>query len=400
MTSEQLQTSRAPQARDASFREVLPWVGLVSLMFLLTYLDRAMFGPLLPALEKEFGLSHAASTRFLLYIALGYSFSVFLSGFSSSRVRPKILVTGSLLACGLVLQGIAVVESPVALAFLFACLGLSAGQYFNGGLSTMRSLVPPSQWSKAISVHEIGPNASFFIAPLLAELGAATMGWRGVVSGMGWLSIGAGVVFFLLARGGEYPAAAVSFAGFKRALREPKLWLFTWLMGIAVAGEFAPFSVLTLHMIDERAFAPESAAVLLSVSRIAAPFAVLGGGFITTRLGTRRTLFVCFLLYALGMFCMAAPWFSLFTFGMFVQPVMTAMSFPPIFTLLAESFSLKDQPLLLAIGMPIGSFIGVGIMPPMLGVWGDLVNFNAGFIMMGILVALSLPLLRLMPAKA
>ena len=391
--------SRSETERDVPFRRVMPWVILVSGMFLLTYLDRAMFGPLLPAIEREFGISHAASTRFLFYISVGYSISMFLSGFSSSKIRPRIMVGASLLCCGLVLQGIALAENLTVLALLFVLLGMAAGQYFNGGLSTMRSLVPPIQWSKAIAIHEFGPNASFFIGPILAEIGAAWFGWRGVVSGMGWLTLAAGVVFLLIAKGGECPAAPVSYSGFKKALKEPRLWLFTWLMGIAIAGEFAPFSVLTLHMIDERTLAPETAAFLLSVSRIAAPFAVLGGGFVTARLGTRRTLGLCLLCYAAGMLCMAAPWFWLFTLGMFVQPVMTAMCFPPIFTLLAESFPLKEQPLLLAIGMPVGSFMGVGLMPSVLGVFGDHASFNAGFAMMGVLVAASLPLLRLLRTK-
>lgn len=399
MTHDTRQRSRADETREQPFSKNLPWVALVSMMFLLTYLDRAMFGPLLPAIEAEFSISHARSTGFLFYISLGYSISMFLSGFSSSKIRPRVMVSGALLGTGLMLQAIAYNENLAFMPALFLLLGAAAGQYFNGGLSTMRSLVPPTQWSKAISVHEIGPNASFFLAPLLAELGASFFGWRGLVSGMGWLTAAAGVFFLFFAKGGDYPAAPVSLKGFTRAFREPKLWLFTWLMGLAIAGEFAPFSVLTLHMIDERGMAPDAAAFLLAVSRVAAPFAVLFGGFVTTRLGTRRTLYVCLTAYTLGMFCMAMPWFAPFVLGMFVQPVLTAMIFPPVFTLLAESFPLKSQPLFLALGMPVASFLGVGIMPPLLGLWGDHVSFAAGFAMMGCLVALSFPLLKLMPAK-
>lgn len=368
-------------------------------MFLLSYLDRAMFGPLLPAIEQEFDISHAASTRFLLYISLGYSGSMFFSGFSSSKVRPRVLVSGALLGCGLALLGIAATTNLFLLTLLFICLGMAAGQYFNGGFSTMRGLVPPSQWTKAIAIHEIGPNASFFFGPLLAEVGSRFLGWRGVASSMGWLSIGAGLFFYFFAKGGECPAAPVSLAGLKETLAKPRLWLFTWLMGLAIAGEFAPFSILTLHMTEERAMSPETAAFLLSASRLAAPFAVLGGGFITTRLGTRRTLYTCLTVYALGMFCMSAPSHALFTAGIFIQPALTAMIFPPVFNLLAESFPAREQPLLLAIGMPIASFMGVGFMPFILGLWGDYASFYMGFAMMGGLVALSLPLMRHVPKE-
>ena len=82
---------------------------------------------------------------------------------------------------------------------------------------------------------------------------------------------------------------------------------------------------------------------------------------------------------------------------MFAQPLFTAMAFPPIFTLLAESFPLKDQPMLLAVGMPPASLAGVGLMPPLLGLFGDMASFSLGFAAMGCLVALSLPLVALMP---
>ncbi|MDL2291054.1 MFS transporter [Desulfovibrio sp. OttesenSCG-928-F20] len=396
MQSANQQSSRAEEAREQPFSRVLPWVVFVGMMFLFNYLDRAMFGPMLPALEREFGISHAVSTRFLLYISIGYSVSMFLSGFSSSKIRPRVMVSGSLLCTGLALHGIALTDNLTVLTILFVLLGFAAGQYFNGGLSTLRSLVRPAHWSKAIAIHEIGPNGSFFIAPILVELGASLLGWRGLVSGMAWISMAAGLLFFFLAKGGDYPAAPVSFKGFTRTLREPRLWLFTWLMGLAIAGEFAPFSVLTLHMIDERALAPDTAAFLLSASRVSAPFAVLCGGWVTTRLGTRRTLRLCLLAYALGMFCMAMPWFAPFAAGMFIQPVLTAMIFPPVFTLLAESFPMRDQPLVLGLGMPVASFMGVGLMPPVLGLFGDHLSFAAGFVMMGSLVALSFPLLRFM----
>ena len=389
-------TSQQPE-QELPFIRALPWVMLVSSMFLLTYLDRAMFGPLLPNLEEEFSISHAESTSFLFYMSLGYSVSVLLSGFSAAKIRPRIMVGVSMLLCGFVMLALASTTNLALLTVLFVALGVAAGQYFNGGLSTMRSLVRPSQWSKAISVHEMGPNGSFIIGPLLAIV-AGELGWRDIVSFMGWLTLAGGVVFMLIARGGHAPAAPVSFKGIGGALKKPNLWLFTWLMGLAIAGEFAPYSVLTLHMIDDRSMPPDTAAFLLSTSRIAAPFAVLGGGFITARFGTRRPLVYCLIGYAAGMFLMSMPWVPALVAGMFIQPALTAMVFPPVFTMLAEAFPAQEQPLVLSLGMPMASFLGAGLMPSLLGLWGEHLNFNAGFIMMGCLVALSLPLLKAMPA--
>lgn len=384
---------------EIPFLRTLPQVVLVSMMFLLTYLDRAMFGPLLPAIEAEFGITHSASTRLLFYMSMGYSLSMLFSGMASSLISPRVLVVLALLGSGLALLGISQVHHLSFFALLIVCLGIAAGQYFNSGLSTLRSHVSLENWSKAISIHEIGPNASFFLAPILAGFGAAFLGWRGVVSMMGWISIAAAIFFFFLARGGGKPTERVSGRGFARALRAPKFLLFTWLMGLAIAGEFAPFSVLTLHMIEDRGLSGETAAFLLSLSRVGAPFAVLCGGWVTSRMGTRRTLGLCLSAYTLGMFFMAAPYFTPFVLGIFIQPMLTAMVFPPVFVLLAESFPPEDQPMLLAMGMPVASFMGVGVMPSILGVFGDCSGFATGFAFMGCLVAVSLPLIRLMPEE-
>lgn len=391
--------SAGSETTNIPFSKVLPQVILVSTMFLLTYLDRAMFGPLLPSIEAEFGITHSASTRLLFYMSLGYSFSMFCSGVTSSLVSPRMLVVVALFGSGLTLVAISMVQQFALFAFCIVLLGIAAGQYFNAGLSTMRSHVPLKNWSKVISIHEIGPNASFFLAPILAGLGVAYLGWRGVVSMMGGISMLAAVLFFFLVKGGRTPTERVSRRGFTRALRAPKFWLFVWLMGIAIAGEFAPFSVLTLHMMEDRALSEETAAFLLAISRIGAPFAVLCGGFITTRIGTRRTLIICLLVYASGMFLMAGPWFPSFVLGIFIQPMLTAMVFPPIFVLLAENFPLEEQPMLLAMGMPVASFMGVGLMPSVLGMFGDYASFAMGFVFMGCLVSISLPLIRLMPEK-
>lgn len=383
---------------EAPFSKLVPWVSFVGAMFLITYLDRAMFGPLLHYFEQEYDIGHARSTSFLFYISLGYSISLFLSGFTSAKVRPRIMVGGSIISCGLVLVGISFADNLRLFDALFFTLGVAAGHYFNGGLSTMRSIVPPSQWSKAISIHEMGPNGSFIFGPILAEVGAAYFGWRGVVMGMGILSIVAGVLFLLFAKGGEAPSAKVPFRNLDKLLKQPKLWLFAWLMSLAIAGEFAPYSVLTLHLTNDRMFSQESAAWLLTTSRIASPIAVLCGGWVALRFGTMRTLAFCMVSYALGMLLMAMPGNIPLFIGMYTQPVLTAMIFPPIFTFLAESYSHNEQPMLLAVTMPIASFIGVGIMPPMLGMWGEYVSFNAGFVMMGVLVATSLPMLKFMGA--
>ncbi len=385
-------------APDAQFGAVLPWILFASLVFVINYLTRAFFGPLLPCIEEEFSISHATSTRFLLYISIGYTVSMLLSGPACAMIRPKILAAGALAMSGLVFQVMATVHNLVALSILFVVFGFAAGQYFNAGMCVLRSLVRPSQWSKAVSINELGPNIGFILAPLAAEFGSAHFGWRGTVFGLGWVSVGIGLLFLFFGRGGDEPVGgSVSLRRFTFVAGNWRLWLFAWFIGLAIAGQFAPFSVLTLQMIEERCLAPDYAAFLLSASRLATPMGALIGGVLTARLGTRKTLFLCSSIYALAMFALGAPFLALFIAGLFVQPLFTAMLFPALFTMIAESFPLKRQPLVIGIGVPVGSFFGVGFMPGILGLFGDHASFAMGFLVMGCVVAASLVLLRFAP---
>ncbi len=367
-------------------RHALPWVSLVSAMFLLTYLDRAMFGPMLPALEKEFAIDHSQSTGFLFFISVGYAASTLFSAYTCSRFLPRTLVALALMTCGLVLLIMGQTTSLPLLYCLFAALGFSAGHYFNGGMSTMRSLVRPEHWSRAIAIHELGPNISFVLGPMLAGLGAAYFGWRAIVSCMGVVTFAGGLLFWRIAKGGTVAPPPVSLRGIGSVLKEPKFWLFTWLVALGIAGEFAPYSVLSLYLTNELGYSQDLAALLLTLSRILPPCGVVYGGWITSRYGSIPVLFSCLIGFSAGMFLMALPWFFPMLIGMFLQPLATSLAFPAIFTFLADFFHEHDQPVLLALSIPLASILGSGLIPSMLGFFGDYSSFTHGFIILGLFV--------------
>ncbi|MDR3175336.1 MAG: MFS transporter [Desulfovibrio sp.] len=384
--------ARKPEG-DRDFKQAMPSVALTTLVFFFTYLVRAIFGPLLPDLEKEFDMSHSASTRLLFYISVGYALAVFFSCLSADKVRPRRLVALSAVVCGLVMLGMAAARQTAFLPFLFLALGGAAGAYFNAGFSTVRSLAPPSQWGKVIAAHEVGPNLGLLLAPLLAGFGASRLGWRPTIACLGAGAVAAGALFHFLAKGGENTENAVSLQDFKQALRSPRLWFFVWGIGIGISVHFGLYSVMTLHMVAERHLSVENSAFLLSTSRLASPFAALLAGRLISRLGTRRTLTLAFSTATLSIVLTLLPWLAPFALGLYLQPAAAAVAIASMFTFLAQSFPDK-VPLYTAIGMPLGGLIGLGLMPMLLGLWGDFAGFQAGFAMIACLALLTLPLIR------
>ncbi|MDR2668400.1 MAG: MFS transporter [Desulfovibrio sp.] len=377
-----------------AFRLALPGVLMTTGIFFLTYLIRVIFGPLLPEFEREFGISHAASTRLLMYISAGYSLAVFLSCFLASRIAPRRLAAASAILGGVTLIGIAATTNPTLLPFMFLLLGIVTGPYLNAGFSILRSLGPEALWGRFIAAHECAPNAGLLLAPLIAGAGSALLGRQGTLYGLGALCIAAGALFVFRCRGGVRTDPPVSLAGFGQALREPGLLFFVFALGLAISAHFGIYSVLTLYMEDELGIPAEQAALLLSTSRIAAPFAAYAAGRFCARMGTRATMLFAFSLMAAAVVCLALPSFPAFIVGLYVHPLCAALAIPTAFTHLAYAFP-KDMPLYMAIGVPIGSYIGLGVTPMLLGLWGDYAGFTAGFLMTACLMLAFLPVILL-----
>ncbi len=382
------------EAEGAPLRAVLPWVIFTSVIFLVTYQARAIFGPLLPYIEAEFAMTHAQATRYQLYISLGYSASMFATIYTSTKVRYRLLAGGASVATGLVLGLIAWLPGSGTLAVLCCLLGIVTGQYFNAGMGTLRTLVRLEDWSKTVAIHEFGPNLSFFFCPIIAGFGAAYVGWRGVVALIGVVAFVVGVVYIFRARGGDVTSPPFFFKGLKRLLRNPVLWVFIWFMSLMIGGQFGPYSILMLHLTEDAGFSSQTASMLLSFSRLSAPFAALMGGFLTMRVGTVKALATCLTLHSLSLFCLAADYELLKIAALFVQPMMAAMTAPACFTLVAQRFPARKQSMVLAIGMPVASFVGTGAVPWVLGYFGTYVSFNTGFVLLGGITALSLLVLR------
>lgn len=381
---------------ETSFRAVLPCVAFTTCMFFLSYFDRAIFGPVLPLLEADFSVSHAESTRCLLYLSIGYAFSVLCSAVFVSLIKARTLAGTAVVLSGFVLLCMSVTTNWALLSILFTLLGFTTGLYFNGGMTVMRSVVPEKYFGMAISIHELGPSISFVLAPIVVQVGSLFFSWQGIIALTGVASIFLGLLYCFFGKSGRHITKRVSLKGLQQVFFDKRVWLLGWFIGLGIAGEFAPFSVLTLHLTEDRHLSSEAAATLLSSSRLIAPIAVLAGGWLTWRFGAKKTLIACFLLLGISILMLAFPSFFLMTVGLFVHPVVTALIFPPVFTVLAEVFSAKDQSLVLSLCMPIAGIIGTGVMPTMLGLAGEYFYFTYGFIFLGALFLASIPLVTLM----
>ena len=157
---------------------------LTSILFF-NFIGRIVFSPLMPTIENDLGLTHANAGMLFLMISLGFFLSLIGSGFISCRIGHKKTIVTSAIAVGSMLWVLSTCENLWGMRVGMFLLGLGAGLYLPSGIASVTSIVHPKHWGKALAVHELAPNLSFVLAPLLSEWLMGWFSWRGVLLFLG-----------------------------------------------------------------------------------------------------------------------------------------------------------------------------------------------------------------------
>ncbi len=382
---------------DASFSQQLwPLLFLVGI-FMLTFLSRVILAPLLPAVEKSLGISHAQSGALFLYVSLGYFVSLFSSGLVSSRLGHRRTIIISALAVGLVLIGLTQAASLAVLNLGAFFIGLAGGLYLPSGIATITGLVSARHWGKALAVHELAPNLGLFSGPLVAEGLLQVSSWQGV---LGWLGLGClilGLVFWRWGKGGDFPGQAPNPANLKQLATDSRSWVLMVLFSLGIGGSLGIYTMLPLYLVTEHGLELASANYLVGFSRLLGVVASFVAGWASDRIGPRPALTGIFALTGLSTIALGLlppPWLWV---ALFVQPFMAVCFFPAGFAALSSVGDPSLRSLTVSVVVPMGFVLGGGALPAGIGWLGEQASFQFGIALSGVLFlsgVFLLPLLR------
>lgn len=378
------------------FTQAWGWALFVTLLFLLNYMARSTLSPVLVSLEGDLGVGHAQATSLLLMQGIGFACTQGMAGFIVGRIPPARVAACSLILAGLCLMAMWFITSLGQARLLFLLFGAGAGLYFPAGMATLGSLVYPSDWGKAVGIHELAPNVGFILIPLLAQGALLFTSWRGVFTLMGVCTLLGGLAFLLWGRGGSSPTAPPSFKGSADILRNPATWAISLLLAVCMSGEFSVFSVLQIFLVSE-GYDPGTANTLLSLSRLATPVAVFFGGWAADHWRPLHVLRWCLLAHAVALGCMSSGHSLLILAGSCGQALSIAVCFPSLFKAVSACFAMDKQPILLSLTMPGAALVSAGLMPWFFGLCGQYASFGWGFLTLAgisLLSVLALPRLQ------
>ena len=356
-------------------------------IFLLNFISRIIFSPLLPTIEKELEISHGQAGFFFFLISAGYLSGLLSSGFLSSHSshRLTILVSGTSVGAALLLLS-ASSSLGTMRAGLFA-LGLAAGLYMPSAIATITTLVDQRHWGKAIAIHELAPNLAFFTGPFVAELFLKHSTWRAALAVLGITSVLITLAYYRCGKGGRFAGESPGSNAFGALVRTPAFWIMLLLFGMGVSSTVGIYAMLPLYLVSDRQINATWANTVTALSRSYGPVFGILGGWASDRLGPKRTMVVSLIVTGLLTLLLGTVTDDWISPVVIVQPALAVWFFPAGFAALAVIAPPQARNLAVGFTIPFGFLIGGGAIPTFIGVMGDAKMFALGFTITGLLIA-------------
>ena len=344
---------------------------LIASIFFLNFTCRIIVAPLLPVIEKDLGFSHGDAGSLFLFLSIGYFISLLGSGHISSRITHRKTIAVSAIAVGTALSLMSFSKSLFAMRFCVFLLGISAGTYLPSGISTVTSLVNPKHWGKAVAIHEIAPNLSFVLTPLLAEMLLHWFIWRNILFLIGIFSVIMGFVFIHFGKGGNFIGESPNFSSIKSIIEIPAFWILIFLFGLAITGSLGIYNMLPLYLVTEHGLSQEWANSLVGISRISTIGMAFLSGWATDKLGPKTVMVSVFLITGVLTLLLGIVSTNWIAIVVFLQPMLAVCFFPAGFAALSSISTPENRNVAISLTIPIAFVIGGGAIPALIGIMAD-----------------------------
>ena len=370
-----------------------PLLFLVGIFFL-NFLSRIILSPLMPTVEKDLNVGHDEAGSLFFMISLGYCIGLLFSGFISSRLTHRRTILLSSIALGGALIMVSISHHLWMIRFGLIFLGMAAGFYLPSGIATVTELVRPEHWGKAIAIHELAPNLAFVMAPLLAEALLGVFSWRGVLMLSGIASMVSGMVFIIFGSGGSFPGEAPNMSTLRIILKEPSFWIMMALFSLGIGASFGVYTMMPLYLVAEKGIDRTWANTFIAFSRILTLGSSILAGWITDRIGPRKTLMGVFMTTGIITILLGLVPGSWIILTVFLQSILATSFFPAGFAALSQIGSRKIKNVAVSLTVPVGFLLGGGVIVAGIGIMGQMGSFSLGFILFGGILLLGVLLAR------
>jgi NNP family nitrate/nitrite transporter-like MFS transporter len=366
-------------------------------LWFINFTVRAIFAPILPLIEDEFVISHAKATSIFIFQSIGFAASVLLSGFYSGRFGYKKTILSSLLISSLAFFLIPFVKIFLVFYVFAFVLGFATGLYLPSAISLITEYFAEKDWGKSIAVHDSAASIAIFGTPLIALLLLHFFKWRGIFEVFAVVFLVSAVVFYCISDEVKVRHSETK-APFGDLIRKRSLWTIGVVVLFGAGANMGVYQITPLYLTKELLLSIDYANTILSISRFGGIGVAILCGFLADKISLRKIMFIMVLITGiLTVFIGIAPVrFVVIVF--LLQALFVTGVFPLSFVLIARTFNRETRGMATSLILTIATIFGIGVIPFLLGLSGDLSSFRFGISILGVCV-LSSSWLLLMELK-
>ena len=351
----------------------------------MSFTVRAVFSPIMPLIEDEFGVAHARATSIFMFISLGYSISLFFSG-ALARVfgyRKAILLSTIITwVVYFLIPAVRIFELFYPLAMV---LGLAAGLYLPSIIPLITDYYEEKLWGKAIAVHGSGPSVGVFASPFIVLFILSFFQWRGVFVLLGVVMFICTIIFYFTTdEVGVEKTKDYFLAGI---LKRRAFWIMGAVWIFSAGCNLGLFLVIPLYLVKELSMDMEHANTIFGISRLGGAIFTILAGFLVDRFSLKKGTFLLMLFTGIFTMLLAVKDIRIVKVFLFVQATISPTVFPLALVAIPRLFEKEER------GQATGfivtlAMIGTGLIPYLLGISGDLLSFRFGIFVLGMVTVL------------
>lgn len=369
----------------------VPHVLFLAVMGFFSMYARTVLSPLLIPIQIDLEIGPARATQLFLPLAILYSVAMLFSGFFVERIEHRTNISLAIAVLGVGLLLVSISRSFAMMVFGFSLIGAGAGLYVPSGLSTVTALVDERIRGRAISFHELGPNSSFVIAPLIVSLLTAVGSWRLVPALSGAIALLSAAFFARGTVGGRFHGERPRVGNVGALIRKPEFWTIALFFSVVASATIGVYSILPTYLVRTHHYDLRFVNTLLSLSRISGIGMVFLSGVLVDRIGSQRLIAVVMAITGTLTIGVGAFDGSILPVIVFLQPVVVSAFFPAAISVIADLGSASLRNVAISVMIPVVSLISSGIFPTVMGALTERGNVANGFIVLGALMLATLP---------
>lgn len=357
-------------------------------LWFINFTVRAIFSPILPLIEDEFAINHARATSIFIFQSVGYSISVLLSGFYSSRFGYKKTILCSLLMASAIFISIFFVKN-LQLFYVFTFVfGFATGLYLPSAISLITEYFIEKDWGKSISIHDTAAPISIFCTPFIALFLLHFFKWRGIFGIFAAVFLVGAIIFYFVSDEVKISHVA-SKASLIDLFRRKSLWVIGVTVIFCAGANMGIYFITPLYFTKELSLSMDYTNTLLGISRFGSIGVAVVCGFLADRINLRKILFSMLFISGILTILLGVTPIRFVGAVLFLQALFVTGIFPLTFVLIAKIFSREMRSMATSLTMIASSICGGGLIPYLLGLSGDLISFRFGISVLGVLVILT-----------